>query len=455
METKDRDHDIFRNIFLLKFTAANILVKNILPFWMTRMVDNERGGFYGRIDGHNVLHADAEKGAILNARILWTFSATCRVLQKYNLQHDKLQKYFDMAQRARTYIIDHFIDKTNGGVYWSLDCEGNPTDTKKQTYAIAFTIYGLAEYARALRATGNKSLHPEYDETIKLALRLADDIEAHAFDAAGNGYVEALSADWQPIGDMRLSDRDENGSRTMNTHLHVLEAYTNLVRALPKELLHSHHIFYTERVENLINIFTQKIMNPDGGHLDLFFNDQWEGKRNIQSYGHDIEAAWLIHEAALVLGEVAGKKIDIDSTVIKIGRASEKGLSNVVKILKYEKHLDSGAEDKSLQWWVQCENVIGHLDLFQYYGEYDDSFVAYRCLYEIQSSFIDEKEGEFYWSLNADYTVNREDDKAGFWKCPYHNSRMCLEIIERDIPVPAKYAGMIDQLLRNIFKPKN
>ena len=159
----------------MKQEMQDVLQNNILRFWLDKMQDQEHGGFYGRIDGSGVLHPEAEKGAILNARILWSFSAAYRVLGN--------QEYLDAATRAKDYIIEHFIDKEYGGVYWSLDYKGEPLDTKKQFYAIGFAIYGLTEYARA---TGDR-------EALEYALDLYDCIEEHAFDREHNGYIEPES----------------------------------------------------------------------------------------------------------------------------------------------------------------------------------------------------------------------------------------------------------------------
>ena len=381
------------------------LTDNILSFWLDRMVDRERGGFYGRIDGHGNVDADAEKGAILNARILWAFAAAYRVVG------DK--QYLEAALRAKTYILDHFVDKEYGGVYWSLNADGTPRDTKKQTYAIGFTIYGMSELARA---TGDR-------EALDCALSLYRGIEEHAFDAVNNGYIEALTREWQPIADMRLSDKDENGSRTMNTHLHVIEPYTNLYRVAPSPEL-------KERLVNLLHIFTDRLLNTATGHLDLFFGDTWQGRRDIQSYGHDIEASWLLHETALVLGD-KDVLAWMEPYVKQIAVAADEGLLADGSMI-YEHWDEDDRTDRSLQWWVQCENIIGHINLYQHFGDSEALDIANRCWQYVKDHLIDRENGEWYWSINADGTINLDDDKAGFWKCPYHNSRMCLELMERD-----------------------
>ncbi len=388
----------------MKQEMLECLTHNILDFWLNRMPDHEHGGFYGRIDGHGNVDTEAEKGAILNARILWAFAAAYRVLGN--------KEYLDAALRAKDYIMQHFIDGEYGGVFWSLNADGTPRDTKKQTYAIGFTIYGMSELARA---TGDR-------EALDCALSLYRSIENHAFDSAGNGYIEALTREWQPIADMRLSAKDENGSRTMNTHLHVIEPYTNLYRVAPSAEL-------KDRLTNLLHIFTHRLLNTDTMHLDLFFDDEWHGRRDIQSYGHDIEASWLLHETALVLAD-ENILAQMEPYVKAIAVAADEGLLPDGSMI-YE-HWDEGDRtDRSLQWWVQCENVIGHVNLWQHFGDAHALEVAGNCWQYIKERLVDNEGGEWFWSINEDGTVNRDDDKAGFWKCPYHNTRMCLEIIER------------------------
>ena len=417
----------------MKQEMQDVVENNILRFWMDQMMDCEHGGFYGRMDGNGELHKEAEKGAILNARILWSFSAAFRVL--------KHPEYLEAATRAKDYIIEHFIDQEYGGVYWSVDYEGNPLDTKKQFYAIGFVIYGLTEYARA---TGDR-------EALDYALELYECIEEHAFDREHNGYIEACTREWGQIADMRLSELDANYPKSQNTHLHIIEPYTNLLRCL-KELQAKESCDYVPAlgavlpvgisvpqelvdrvaasVRKLIEIFTDKILNAETNHLDLFFEMDWtRGAGHLESYGHDIECSWLMHEAALVLGD-AQVLAKVEPIVQAVAKASEKGL-NADGSMIHEANLDTGHVDDDLHWWVQAENVVGWYNIWQHFGDEEALNRAEKCWQYIKEQLIDWKHGEWYWSRRANGVLNTVDDKAGFWKCPYHNSRMCLEIIER------------------------
>jgi len=417
----------------MRAEMQDVLENNILRFWLDQMQDRENGGFYGRMDGHMQLYPQAEKGAILNARILWSFSAAYRVLGK--------QEYLDAATRAKDYVIQHFIDPEQGGVFWSVDYLGRPNDTKKQFYAIGFAIYGLSEYARA---TGDR-------EALDYALQLFDCIEEHALDHEHNGYIEAMTRDWQPIADMRLSELDANYPKSQNTHLHIIEPYTNLYRCL-KELHAKESCDYvpaigailpvgittptqtTEAVEaalrNLINIFTDRILNPETHHLDLFFDMDWtRGAGHLESYGHDIECSWLMHESALVLGDE--KVLEKVEPIVKmVAEASAKGLRADGSMI-HEANLDTGHSDDDLHWWVQAENVVGWLNIYQYFADETALQRANAGWEYIKHNLIDYEHGEWFWSRRNDGTLNVDDDHAGFWKCPYHNSRMCLEVIER------------------------
>lgn len=393
-----------------KSEARVLLETNILSFWQEQMVDYRQGGFYGRIDGYNVLHPDAEKGAVLNARILWTFAAAARVLNN--------TPYRILAARAYDYLMQWFMDREQGGVYWSLNADATPLDTKKQTYAIAFAIYGLAEY---VRLTNNQ-------EALNAAIRLFEDLEAHAYkwdnekmSKCKNGYVEALTRDWQPIADMRLSEKDENGVFTMNTHLHVLEAYTNLYRVLKnvqRDDVQGTKERITKQLRTLIDIFANRIFDPATGHLMLFFDEKWQPSNTHTSPGHDIEAAWLLHEALEVLGdeELLNQTLPV---IHSLAQAAEENIMD-------EK-----------EWWCYAEAVVGYIDQWKLYQEEKpiesniNLELAETAFHYIQTHLMDSENGEWFWAILPDGTPDRTHDKAGFWKCPYHNSRMCIEIIER------------------------
>lgn len=376
------------------------LTDNILPFWIEKMQDDEHGGFYGRIDGNEALHPKASKGAVLNARILWTFSAAYRISQK--------EEYLKIAQRAFKYIKDYFIDKTHGGVYWEIDYRGNPVNTKKQTYAQGFALYGFSEF---YRATQNS-------EALELAKEFFFLLEK-CFDNKSGGYLEAYTHDWQPIEDVRLSDKDANEKKTMNTHLHVLEPYTNLCRIWDNEQLKNAQ-------RKLIHIFTDKILDTNTNHLNLFFDEEWNVKSTAISYGHDIEATWLLYEAAEVLGdkELTGQ---IEKLSLKIADAASEGLQPDGSMI-YEK--ENNHTDSERHWWVQAEAVVGYMYAYKIAGNADYKNKAERVWAYIQQALTDKNNGEWYWSRLPDGSINRLDDKAGFWKCPYHNGRMCMEMIE-------------------------
>lgn len=402
-----RPHKTAAELFAVQALASQAkkeLTENILPYWTSKMC-NPAGGFYGRISGNEETDLSAPVGNIMTARLLWTFSSAYRLFK----DSAEAEGYLAMATRAKDLIISRFYDPEYGGTYWSLNPDGTPLDTKKQIYAIAFTIYGLAELNRA---TGDA-------KALEYAIKLFNSIEDHSFDTEKDGYFEAFTRTWDTIEDMRLSDKDANESKTMNTHLHVLEAYTCLYRVWKNSRLE-------ERLRGLIGIFEKHILGPDG-HLRLFFDDDWNSGYDIVSYGHDIEASWLIHEAALVLGDeaVIGR---IEKLVPAIAAAAGEGFSPEGGMI-YEKNAEE--TDRDRHWWVQAETVVGYLNLWDHFGTQEGLENALTCWDFIKVNLIDRENGEWFWSLREDGTVNRDDDKAGFWKCPYHNGRMCMEIIER------------------------
>lgn len=398
----------------------DLLLTNIIPYWSDKMVDHQNGGFYGRISGEDILFPDAEKGAVLNARLLWFFSASYRFLAHEYVRIDFPDKIEEIekaeirclqcATRAKRYLIDYFYDNTYGGVYWSLNCNGEPLATKKQFYALGFAIYGLSEFHRA---TGDL-------EALEYAKSLFFDMENHSYDSEVNGYIEAMTREWNEIEDMRLSDKDENLQLTMNTHLHILEPYTNLYRVWNNERL-------AGRIRNLIDIFLNKILDKNTSHLGLFFDRNWQRHGSEISYGHDIEASWLILEAALVLSDevlIAG----VSEATAKIAVASLEGYQKDGSMVYEVK--SNGETDRNRHWWVQAETLVGLLYLDRYHNYSNALNFALKTLSYITDNLVDKTNGEWFWSVREDGSVNKTDDKAGFWKCPYHNSRMCIEALE-------------------------
>ena len=377
------------------------LCGDILPFWTDRMTD-PRGGYYGRITGAGEVEQDACKGAILCSRILWTFSSAYRILGR--------EDCLIAAERARNYILDRFLDPEYGGVFWSVSAEGAPLDTKKQFYAIAFAIYGLAEFHRATADPGS----------LLAAQMLLRSIEDHSRDPLKGGYLEACTRDWKPIGDMRLSEKDRNDAKTMNTHLHILEGYTALYRVWKTEEL-------ADALRELILTFLDRIVQPDG-HLGLFFNEDWVLQDSTRSFGHDIEASWLLAEAAEVLGDEALLE-RVRTVCTRIAVAAMEGFSPENGMI-YEHDPATGRTDSDRHWWVQAETVVGCWNQYRSGGGQ-----IWKKAAESEWEFIRRNllcpDGEWYWALKADGTPDTSNDRAGFWKCPYHNGRMCMELLQR------------------------
>ncbi len=388
----------------LKVGLSNILEENILKYWMENTVDEENGGFIGHINADNTKVPEAGKGIILNARILWTFSMAHRVL--------KNTEYRKMADRAYHYILSHFRDVTYGGVFWEVDYLGKPVNGRKQIYAQAFTIYALAEYSRI----NNKK------EVLTWAIDLYELIDKHSLNRQNGGYTEAFEADWSPMDDVRLSDKDANEKITMNTHLHILEAYTNLIRVWPNQKL-------ITAQKKLIYLFLDQFINRDG-HLNLFFDQSWNLKSDIISFGHDIEASWLMTEAA----EIVGDQDLIDLTrhaALKIAdNLMEEGMDDDGSIFN-EKNRSTGFFDDDKHWWPQAEGMVGFLAAYQHSG--NDKYLAplFDLWLFIHNKIIDHEYGEWYWKVSKDGKSFAEDEKVSFWKCPYHNSRACIEVMQR------------------------
>jgi cellobiose epimerase len=389
----------------LEFYEADLKVElaNILDYWLKYSGDSIYGGFIGRVDNNNIRDYSAPKGAVLNARILWSFSAA------YNL--NPRAEYLDIATRSFNYIVEHFLDKQYGGVYWTVTPLGVPLETKKQVYAIAFAIYAFSEYFKASKNEAAK----------QNATELFSVLTSKAFDGEKGGYFEAFTADWQPIADLRLSSKDANEKKTMNTHLHILEAYTTLYGIWNDGALEDH-------IRRLIQNFLDHIVDKKG-HLILFFDENWNKKSNTISYGHDIEAAWLLLEAAEAIGD--RQLIDkVKDVSIKLSHGACEGLAkNGGMHYEYEPENQHLITEK--HWWVQAEAMVGFFNAYQLTQE--DHFLEKSIGVWLYTShnILDSKNGEWFWGVSDDGRVMADQDKIGHWKCPYHNSRACIEIIRR------------------------
>ena len=374
------------------------LTSCILPYWLK--LKDPRGGFYGEVASDGTVLYDAPRGVILNARLIWSFAAAYAAL--------KDTQYLVAAVHARDWFLEHFCDHKYGGVYWSVTPEGERLDDKKQLYAQGFAIYGLAELYKVTRD----------DEVLKNAVNLFQVVETHFADRENGGYMEALSRDFSPLEDMSLSAHDINADKTMNSHLHILEAYANLYQVWPDEGLKA-------AVERLLDIIGRKVMAPDG-HLQLYFHQDWSVMPGGVSYGHDIETSWLALECAFAL-----KDLDVVNKVrpwaLRMGKAGNEGLL-ADGSLRYEKLLD-GSYDDSRQWWVQAETVVGNLWLWKYHSDEGGADRAVRAWNYIRERLVDGKDGEWWWAVLPDGSLDKAQPKAGFWKCPYHNTRMCLQVL--------------------------
>ncbi len=376
----------------------------ILQFWVTHSLDNERGGFIGRITGAGVPDPAAPKGGVLNARILWTFSAAYR--------HTKNKQYLALAHRAYDYLMAHFWDREYGGVYWSVAADGSPLETRKQVYGQAFALYGLSEYYRTTSRP----------DVLSACKSLYDWIEKHSFDPKQGGYFEAFTREGGMLNHSQLSAKDQNDPKTMNTHLHVLEAYANVYRIWPDEGL-------ARQLRRLLQTFRQHIIDPHTYHQGLFFSANWKPTADLVSYGHDIEAAWLLLEAAEVLGD---KKLiqEMKIVAVEMARAVGKTIEPDGSLL-YELNRTTGHADTHREWWVTAEAMVGFLNAYQLTGDktfYEQSVCSWQFA---QENLLDKPAGEWRWGVFADHSPMVKNDKIGFWKCPYHNSRACLEVMER------------------------
>ena len=381
------------------------LFGHILPFWCGPALDHEQGGWMGCLS--NDLNPDRAqpKGLIVNSRILWAFSAVHRA------RPEKL--FQQMADRALDFVMNRSWDTLQGGAFWRLDDAGRVLDVSKKIYGQAFYIYALAEYHQAF---GGKA-------ALERAIQLFELIERHAHDPKNGGYIEVCRRDWSEAGaEARLSDKDMNEKKSMNNHLHVLEAYTNLYRAWPEPRV-------AERLRELIQLFEQRILDARTQHFHHFFDGTWRVRSDTYTFGHDIEGTWLLCEAAEALGDTALLK-RVQPVALRMAEVALREGVDAEGALAYEgkngKVIDPGRE-----CWPQAEGVVGFLNAFQLSGDAKYFAAARRVWDFIENRLVDRVHGEWFWRINMDGQPDLKLPKVSEWKGPYHGLRACLETLHR------------------------
>lgn len=380
------------------------LQDNILPFWMENTVDDISGGFIGRIDSSGETDHNAQKAAVLHSRILWTFSAAYQEYQNPD--------YLKMAERAFDYIENYFWDRENGGVFWMIDKAGKPFDSKKHIYVQAFIIYGYTEY---FKATGNKT-------ALNQAVTLFKYVDKFSYKSKNKGYYEAFDRQWNPLDDVRLGESDILEMYSMNTHLHIMEAYSNLYDVWQSDLLKN-------RLHELIELHTDVIFDQKSNHFNAFFDENWNSKSDLYSYGHDIEAAWLLVDTSQKLDnqQLYDKVIEV---AIKVAYETISEGLDIENGGIYNTGSSGTVVNSDKHWWVQAEAMVGFLDL--YLLKEDPLFIqAIEKVWAFtKRHVIDSENGEWFFRVKKNGNAYKTEDKVGPWKCPYHTSRACLKFIK-------------------------
>ncbi len=378
------------------------LQQGILQFWLGHAVDRKYGGMIGWLNRQGNPVPPGTKSLVQQSRVVWTFAAAYRRYPE--------PAYKEVAALTLTFLREKMRDDKRGGYYWLVDREGRVLDSKKHLYGQSFAIYALAEYARAFND------RPAREE----ALALFHLIDRKAHDAANGGYREAFSADWQPLkDDPTLGSR---GRKSMNTHIHLLESFTTLYKASADPTVRG-------RVEELLKIITEKIVDGDRGYARLYFTQDWKpSDSETSSYGHDIELSWLMEEAAEALGRPRSAGT-LRASAALVDHTLRDGFDREHGGVYDEGPAAGPAASRRKIWWVQAEALVGLLNAYQLTGkkEYRDRFEQ-QARY-VFDHFVDREYGEWFNTIEPDGKITGE--KTSEWKAPYHHARSCLEIIER------------------------
>lgn len=377
------------------------LTSDIIPFWEA-LKDDTYGGFYGYMGYDLKLDKKAVKGCILNSRITWFFA------NAYTLLKD--EKLLEYAKHGYEFLKNYCVDKENGGVFWSLTYDGKPEDTTKHTYNQAFSIYALSSY---YEASGD-------EEALALAKQLLELIEEKCTNE--NGYMEAFTRDFKPEENDKLSENGVIAEKTMNTLLHVFEAYTELYRVSKDERA-------KKRLEWMMDTIEKHIYNPALRRQEVFFDNDYHSLIDLHSYGHDIETAWLIDRGVEVLDEESYKKKMAPITKVLIEQIYKVAFDGHSLANECEK----GVVNQNRVWWVQAETVVGFLNGYQKDKSQTQYLEAAESVWQfIKDYVIDKRNGsEWFWEVNPDGTPIENRPIVEPWKCPYHNGRMCFEVIKR------------------------
>ncbi|MDB1125335.1 AGE family epimerase/isomerase [Vibrio algarum] len=377
---------------------------NIFAFWL-KMIDHNKGGFHCYADFYGSIDEGYEKAVLLHSRILWSFSSAYRVFGN--------EEYLDAARHCFRFLADKAVDRKHGGVFWMLDANGNVTDSQKHVYNQGFAIYAFSEY---YLASGD-------EEALLLAKSLFELVEEHAFDSVCGGYTEAFDREWSEIENHLVCDTAEEvlAAKSMNTHLHIMEAYTTLGKAWDDPRVEQQN-------KNLLSVMRDKVIDQKW-HYGLFFTKDWRCISNDVSYGHDIEGTWLMDDAARQISDIAftDEILTLTTKMAEITISEGVDKDGAVFNELREGHL----LDSDRIWWVQGEAMVGFLNAYQKSCKPMFLQAAIECWHIIQNQLVDPINGEWFWKVTRQGLPYIQEAKVEPWKCPYHNGRACLEVYTR------------------------